>query len=241
MQDNRELFKFKQFEVNQAGCAMKINTDGVLIAAMSKHDVPNKILDIGTGTGLLALMVAQRNLNAGIDAVELDQDAFSQAVDNVKDSPFFDKINLINSSIQDFSLTYQYDCIITNPPFFQSGLLSPKAKKNQAHHATSLSFDELLYSLNRLVAADGRFNILLPVDEAAIFSAKALESEWFLARKLTLYHDKNKNPFRQLMTFKRKHLTENQTFDEKLFIYEEDGKRYDSRFKQLMKDFYLIF
>ena len=235
------FFRFKQFIVNQDKCAMKVCTDACVLGAWADVDGAEKILDIGTGTGLLALMVAQRNSNAEIDGIELDQDAFSQAVDNVKISPFSEKINVVHSSIQNFSPSYQYDCIITNPPFFQSDLLSPKAKKNQAHHATSLSFEELLFALNRLVSADGRFNVLLPVDEATVFSSKALESGWFMTRKLTLYHDRNKKAFRQLMTFKRKHLSENQSFDEKLFIYEEDGKTYDFRFKELMKDFYMIF
>lgn len=235
------FFRFKQFIVNQDKCAMKVCTDACVLGAWADVYGAEKILDIGTGTGLLALMVAQRNVNAEIDAVELDQDAFSQAVENVKISPFPKKINVINSSIQDFTPAFQYDCIITNPPFFQSDLLSPKAKKNQAHHATSLSFDELLFALNRLVSVDGRFNILLPVDEAIIFSLKALDSGWFMTRKLVLYHDRNKKAFRQLMTFKRKHLAENQTFDENIYIYENDSKTYDFRFKELMKDFYMIF
>jgi len=235
------FFQFKQFIVNQDKSAMKVCTDACVLGAWADIEGAEKILDIGTGTGLLALMVAQRNSNAKIDAVELDTDAFSQAVGNIEENKFHDQIKVINSSIQDFKPDYQYDCIITNPPFFQSDLLSPKHKKNQAHHAVSLSFDELLDSLDRLLTNKGRFNILLPVDEAEVFLRKAVIFDWFMTKKLTLYHHKNKKSFRQLMTFKRKHIAENQTFAQDLYIYNEDGKTYDSQFKELMKDFYMIF
>lgn len=235
------FFQFKQFIINQDKSAMKVCTDACVLGAWADIEGAEKILDIGTGTGLLALMVAQRNSIAKIDAVELDTDAFSQAVGNIEESKFHDQIKVINSSIQNFKPDYQYDCIITNPPFFQSDLLSPKTKKNLAHHAVSLSFDELLESLDRLLTNEGRFNILLPVDEAEVFLRKAVNSDWFITKKLTLYHHKNKKSFRQLMTFNREHIAENQTFAQDLYIYNEDGKTYDSQFKELMKDFYMIF
>ena len=235
------FFQFKQFIINQDKSAMKVCTDACVLGAWADIEGAEKILDIGTGTGLLALMVAQRNSIAKIDAVELDTDAFSQAVGNIEESKFHDQIKVINSSIQNFKPDYQYDCIITNPPFFQSDLLSPKTKKNLAHHAVSLSFDELLESLDKLLTNEGRFNILLPVDEAEVFLRKAVNSDWFITKKLTLYHHKNKKSFRQLMTFRRKHVVENQTFAQDLYIYNEDGKSYDSEFKELMKDFYMIF
>ena len=235
------FFRFKQFSVDQDKCAMKVCTDACVFGAWADVENADNILDIGTGTGLLALMAGQRNAEAKIDAVELDQNAFSQALENVAKSPFFNRIDVINSAIQDFNPGKKYDCIITNPPFFQSDLLSPRAQKNQAHHAVSLSFDELLLSIDRLLSDQGKCNILLPVDEAQIFMAKALSLGWIMVKKLTLYHDKNKRPFRQLMTFKRDYLSENQTIDEDLFIYGEDSKVYDPNFKQLLKDFYLIF
>lgn len=112
------FFRFKQFVVNQDKCAMKVCTDACVLGAWADVEGAEKILDIGTGTGLLALMVAQRNSNAEIDAVELDQDAFSQAIENVKTSSFSERIKVVNSSIQGFSPSYQYDFIVTNPPFF---------------------------------------------------------------------------------------------------------------------------
>ena len=235
------FFRFKEFTVDQDKCAMKVCTDACVLGAWADVENAENILDIGTGTGLLALMAGQRNTKARIDAVELDPEAFLQASGNVARSPFHSQIKVINTAIQDFNPDKKYDCIITNPPFFQSDLLSPKVQKNQAHHSTSLSFDELLLAIGPLLSEQGRYNVLLPMDEAQVFTKKAMDLGWNLVKKLTLYHDKSKKPFRQIMTFKRNHLSENQTFDEALYIYEGDSKIYSSNFKQLLKDFYLIF
>ena len=220
---------------------MKVCTDACVLGAWADVVAAEKILDIGAGTGLLSLMAAQRNQSARIDGVELDKSAFQQASENVLKSPFQSRINVVNSAIQDFEPNYQYDCIITNPPFFQSDLRSPSERKNQAHHASTLSFDQLLTSIERLLAPKGRFNILLPIDEGQVFLIKANESGWVLNRKLILCHNPNKKPFRQLMTFSRGHFSESQSINELLYIYKEDGKTYDDQFRQLLKDFYLIF
>ncbi|TDE16195.1 tRNA1(Val) (adenine(37)-N6)-methyltransferase [Dyadobacter psychrotolerans] len=235
------FFRFKQFTVHQDKCAMKVCTDACVLGAWADVAEAESILDIGAGTGLLSLMVAQRNPFAKIDAVELDPDAFIQAGENVENSSFSERIDVFNSAIQNFDRGLPYDCIITNPPFFQSDLLSPNLQKNNAHHATSLSFDELLISIGRLLKENGRFFILLPTDEAEGFLVKSLISGWFLNTKLTLYHDKNKKPFRQLMSFGRKKITENQLIIDSLYIYDEDSRTYNSDFKALMKDFYMIF
>lgn len=235
------FFRFKQFVINQDKSAMKVCTDACVLGAWADVDHAERILDIGAGTGLLSLMVAQRNKSAKIDAVEIDPDAFLQAMNNAQTSIFHEQIQVINSSVQHYNADYKYDCIITNPPFFQSDLLSPDTQKNKAHHATSLSFEELLEATDRLLSESGRFNILLPVEEANVFLKKSMDFHWVMSRKLVLYHNENKKPFRQLMTFNRNKIIENQPFEEKLYIYEEDSKTYTRRFKELMKDFYLIF
>ena len=220
---------------------MKVCTDACVLGAWADINGAERILDIGSGTGLLALMVAQRNPLAKIDGVELDRSAYLQAVENVNESLFKAQISVLNSSIQQFSPTYKYDCIVTNPPFFQSDLLSPNDLKNAAHHAVTLSFDDLLHALDRLLTENGSFHILLPVEEALLFFKKATVLNWNLSRKLILHHNKLKNPFRQLMTFKRKDLIENQTIEENLYIYNAGSGSYTSEFKDLLKDFYLIF
>jgi tRNA1Val (adenine37-N6)-methyltransferase len=234
-------FRFKNFTVQQDKCAMKVCTDACVLGAWADISDADYILDIGAGTGLLSLMVAQRNSYGMIDAVEIDAEAFYQAGENVENSPFGDRIKLFHSAVQEFTSEHKYDVIITNPPFFQSDLLSPLDKKNIAHHAKSLDFAELLAAIDRLLSDQGKFNILFPVDEGKQFLLKAEQAGWILSRKLTLFHHEGKKPFRQLMTFQRSETVMDVPVNEELCIYETDGATYNNAFKALLKDFYLIF
>lgn len=234
-------FQFKQFTIHQDKCAMKVCTDACVLGASAELGISKRILDIGAGTGLLSLMTAQRYPSAQVHAVELDFDAYLQAVDNVAASPFSGQISLFNTSIQEFAPVYQYDSIITNPPFFQSDLLSPDTQKNQAHHSTSLTFNDLLAAIDRLLTDQGQFHILLPTDESELFYQKAKALGWFMTNNLTLQHNKDKKPFRRIMTFGRSYLSENEINNTFLNIYGENNKVYDPEFVSLMKDFYMIF
>lgn len=234
-------FRFKQFTVRQDQCAMKVCTDACVLGAWADVADADRILDIGAGTGLLSLMVAQRNTYAMIDAVEIDAEAFYQAGENVEQSPFHDRITLFHSAVQEFVSDHQYDVIITNPPFFQSDLLSPIDKKNMAHHAKSLDFSELLTAIDRLAKPEGKVNVLFPVDEANQFIEKAENAGWVLTRKLTLFHQEDKKAFRVLMLFQRAEFAHNVHVDSDLYIYEKDGVTHDPRFKELLKAFYLKF
>jgi tRNA1Val (adenine37-N6)-methyltransferase len=235
------FFQFKQFKVNQDKSAMKVCTDACVLGAWAEVEHAKNILDIGAGTGLLSLMVAQRNRSARITAVELEENAFAQAIENVGDSPFNDQITVLHSAIQNFNPDEKFDFIITNPPFFQSDLRSPDSKINQAHHSDSLTFNDLLIAVEILLTPDGIWNILLPVAEGIIFQNKAEKTGWFMSRKLTLFHQKNKKPFRLLMSFKHSKYVDNELLETDLFIYEEDGKTYTPTFEKLLKDYYLIF
>lgn len=235
------FFKFKQFTINQDQCAMKVCTDACVLGAWADVENGERILDIGAGTGLLSLMIAQRSAAASIEAVELDTDAYAQAQENIANSPFKSRIAVFNVAIQEFSSDERYDCIVTNPPFFQSDLRSPDLKINQAHHSESLTFDDLLESVDRLLTANGKWNILLPVDEGIIFQELAGKAGWFLQRKLTLFHQKDKKPFRLVMVFSKLELADNRVVNQDLLIYDEDGRTYHPEFQKLMKDYYLIF
>src|ERR1035437_1092252 len=125
---NQQMFQFKQFSVDQSGCAMKINTDGVLLGAITDADHPAAILDIGTGTGVIALMLAQRFADAEIDAVEIDPEAAKTAEVNFEASPFADRLNIYASGFEDYFDVYpdrKYNLIVSNPPFYVASLKSP--------------------------------------------------------------------------------------------------------------------
>ena len=235
------FFQFKQFTIHQDQCAMKVCTDACVLGAWVDVSAAKRVLDIGAGTGLLSLMLAQRNEGAKIEAVELDEKAFEQAVQNVDGSKFKDHIEVFHSAIQRYFPTGQYDCIISNPPFFQSDLRSPNASKNVAHHADSLSFLDLFAAVDRLITPEGSFHILLPVDESKVFRKMAEDLKWFLSKNLTLYHHSGKKPFREIMTLSKVELVDTGEINTELCIYEPDGKSYHSQFRELMKDYYLIF
>ncbi|GGB99212.1 tRNA1(Val) (adenine(37)-N6)-methyltransferase [Dyadobacter sediminis] len=234
-------FHFKQFTIWQDKCAMKVCTDACVFGAWTNLENAGRVLDIGAGTGLLSLMSAQRNTHARIDAVEIDTDAFEQAGENVAKSPFHNRIKLYHTAIQLFDPGFQYDVIISNPPFFQDDLKSPDKKKNLAHHAHSLDFEELVAAVNRLLLPSGKFQVLFPVEEGTRFQQKAENAGLVLNRKLALCHHSGKNPFRLLMEFQKTEKYAAPVIENVLYIYENDGVTYHPSFRDLMKDFYLIF
>lgn len=235
------FFQFKQFTIHQDKCAMKVCTDACTFGAWVDVANAKHILDIGAGTGLLSLMMAQRNAAAVIKAVEVDEEAYRQAVENVADSSFAGQVSLYHTAIQHFDIDEKFDCIVSNPPFFQSDLRSPDQKVNLAHHAETLTFSDLLLAVDRLMTDDGFLNILLPVDEALVFCQLANKMGMFLRRETTLFHKKGHPPIRKLMTFRREQVSDSQIVFSYIYIYGEDGKTYDPAFRNLLKDYYLIF
>ena len=170
------IFNFKQFSIEQDQCPMKVGTDGVLLGAWVDTSNTENILDIGTGTGLIAIMLAQRTQTAQIDAVEIDNHACSQAQANMEASPWNDRLKSIESSIQDFAKLSQteYDLIVSNPPFFTGGTLSAQNDRNNVRHTVKLPNGELLSSARRLLKKDGRFCVVLPLIEGLRFKELSL-------------------------------------------------------------------
>ena len=160
-------FQFKQFIIHQSQCAMKVTTDACLFGSVvathfEKENSPQKVLDLGTGTGLLALLFAQKNARSTIDAVEVEPSAFAQAGQNVAQSPWREKIKVIQSDIRQFEPGNLYDLIIANPPFFEKQLASANEAKNLAHHSSQLSLHELLSEAKRLLRLTGSLFLLMP-------------------------------------------------------------------------------
>ena len=158
-------FRFKQFAVEQEDVAMKVGTDGVLLGAWASCDGVKRILDIGTGTGVIALMLAQRNAEAHIQAVEIDETATRRARSNFDMSPWAERLTVENCAVQEFEPSEKFDLIISNPPYFVDSLLSPDAKRSTARHTHDLTFEELDQAVTRLLADDGRFALILPTAE----------------------------------------------------------------------------
>ncbi len=220
---------------------MKVCTDACAFGAWANISNAKSILDIGTGTGLLSLMAAQRNPEALIDAVEIDEVAARQATENIANSPFSTKIDVFQTAIQDYEPGYKYDAILVNPPFYQNDLRSPDPKVNQAHHAATLTFEELLKSLVRLLKEEESWHILLPIQESKHLTASALDQDWVKHRELVLYHSSKHEPFRSLTTFSRLPASDAPNISEKLAIYEPDSSIHTLAFRQLLREFYLNF
>lgn len=229
-------FAFKQFTIHQGQTAMKVTTDACILGAYTDAREAKKILDIGTGTGLLALMLAQKS-NAKIDAVEIDKNAYNQAVRNIDDSIFKDKITVHNTSIQDCITLNFYDLIISNPPFFQNHLKSGTLARNNSIHTDSLSFEDLLHSILRLLSFNGTFVVLLPAYESSVFEQLSISKGLYPQKKLTIRHRKDTKILRIITTFGR---TKKEIINEELIIKNPD-ESYSPDFQAFLKDYYLIF
>lgn len=192
-------FRFRQFTVHQDKTAMKVCTDaclfGAWISAETRDKKIKRALDIGTGTGLLSLMIAQ-NSDVQIDAVEIDDNAYAQAGDNFTASPWKERLHVHHCAIQQFDPGYQYELIVSNPPFYEQSLRSPDSRKNVAMHSTQLDATGLFASMKRLVAAGGRMAILVPFYRAAAVEAIAKEHALHVEKKVLLKHTEEHTPFR---------------------------------------------
>lgn len=175
-------FTFKQFHIDHSRCAMKVGTDGTLLGAWATLPTDGSILDIGTGTGLIAIMAAQRSFGSKITAIDIDEDCVLQARENVSASPWHDRIEVIHSALLDFSPAQKFDCIISNPPYFIDSQLSPDAARSTARHTATLPFDELVSGVKRLLADDGHFSLILPPPEMERFRSAA-RGELFTTRE----------------------------------------------------------
>jgi tRNA1Val (adenine37-N6)-methyltransferase len=236
-------FTFKQFTIHQDQTAMKVTTDACILGAYTDIQGAKNILDIGTGTGLLALMLAQRS-ESKIDAIEIDENAYNQAVINVNESIFKDKIRIFNVTIQSYTppsgvsgLGLFYNLIVSNPPFFQNHLKSETESRNNSLHTDTLSFEDLLSSVLRLLSPNGTFVVLLPMYESSIFEQLAISQELYPQKKLTIRHRKGSKILRIITTFGR---IKKEIINEELIIKNPD-ESYTPDFQALLKDYYLAF
>lgn len=229
-------FRFKQFTIHQEQCAMKVSTEACILGAWIKPNEAQHVLDIGTGTGLLALMLAQR-MSGSIDAVELDIQAARQADQNVEDSRFSDRINVIQSDIFDFAhqTNNSYDLIVSNPPFFTNSQKSEVSVKNKAKHDTA-SFDKsrLAQALLQLLSENGQAYVLYPELESKQFEVEVTKLGLFSKEVLIIRNQPNGPVFRIVTLVTKK---EENVNVESLNIRE--GKTHSDHFKKLLSPYYL--
>ena len=158
-------FQFKQFTIYQQHCAMKVGTDGTLLGAWAlASSGACRVLDIGTGTGLIALMMAQRYPEVMVTAIDIDAAAVGQAMENVMASPFAERINVYEADVQTFENMEMFDSIVCNPPFFEHSLTCPDAQRTEARHTVSLNYHQLVDAVFRLLKDDGRFSVIITSD-----------------------------------------------------------------------------
>jgi tRNA1Val (adenine37-N6)-methyltransferase len=233
-------FAFKQFIVKQDRCAMKVGTDAVLLGAWVLPNGSKHILDIGTGTGVIALMLAQKT-QAHIDAIDIDEEAFLQAKQNALDSKFARQITVTQTSLQHYSnaTAQKYNLIVTNPPYFEQSLKSSDEQRSHARHADVLPFEELLDGVLKLLDEKGKFCLILPTLEAIKFRALAEKRGLHLSKLLRVKSriDKETDK-RHMMQFEVKP-TE---FSENTIAIElEERHQYTEDYKDLTKDYYINF
>jgi tRNA1Val (adenine37-N6)-methyltransferase len=197
-------FKFKQFEVHQDRCAMKIGTDGVLLGAWtSLEPQPDSILDIGAGTGLIALQMAQRSLAETIDAIELDENAYEQCVENFETSPWSDRLFCYHAGLDEFTdeIEDNYDLIVSNPPFYSEKVTSGDASRDKARQNISLPFNELLEGVSKLLSKKGLFSVIIPFKEEAEFINLANEFGLYMVRVTRVKGNPNADFKRSMLEF----------------------------------------
>jgi tRNA1Val (adenine37-N6)-methyltransferase len=234
------MFRFKQFAVDQTGCAMKINTDGVLLGALTEADNPKTILDIGTGTGVIALMLAQRFVDAQIDAVEIDPLAAETANQNFTNTPFADRLNLFPTSFEDFFNRYpdkKYDLIISNPPFYINSLKSPQKGKQLAKHADKTFFDDLINVFPSHLTVKGECYFILPPDTSELVKRLVAEQSMCIKSITEIYSYPDSEPHREILTIA---IGKAEVQVSQFIIYDAPNV-YSARYSEALKDFFTIF
>lgn len=217
---------------------MKVGTDGVLLGAWSSlENEPNSILDIGAGTGVIALQMAQRSLAETIDAIELDDHAYEQCVENFEASPWADRLFCYHASLDEFRNEVEdtYDLIISNPPFYSEDVSSGNPSRDQARQSQSLPFDALFAGVKKLLSKKGSFATIIPAKEEPNFLQLAAENALFVNRKTYVKGNQNSKINRVLMQFS---YAENDLIVEELSI-EKNRHEYTKAYMELTKAFYL--
>lgn len=231
-----DIFRFKQFNVNQKGCTMKINTDGVLLAVKANQDHTGHILDIGTGTGVMALMLAQRYPDAYVESIDIDEDAVLCAKQNFINSPFAGRLKVHHTGIEDYEAMMFYDLIVSNPPFFINSLKNADKRKSLSRHSSIEFYKKMFEKCGRFLAPTGSFQIIWPLEIRDQVLSLSLEADLYLNEETYIRSFPDSDPFRVISVFRRfpPDLYVSKDFE----IYEEEGV-YSSHYQGLLAPFFI--
>ena len=233
------MFQFKQFSVEQDRCAMKIGTDGVLLGAWTPIDNnPFSILDIGTGTGIIALMLSQRSNAQQIDALEIDDEAYEQATDNFENSPWNERLFCFHAGLDEFveEPEDEYDLIVSNPPFYTDDYKSDNSQRDLARFADAMPFEDLIEAADLLLSENGIFAVIIPFKEEENFIALAEECELYPLKITRVKGTPTTEIKRSLLAFSRNKKTD---FPIDELVIETARHIYTAEYIELTKDFYL--
>jgi tRNA1Val (adenine37-N6)-methyltransferase len=236
----KHLFRFKQFDIYQEKSAMKVGTDGVLLGAWVDLKRAGSILDIGTGTGVIAIMAAQRNKEARITALEIDADSAIQAKENVLKCPWSDRIRVLQTSLQEYTVANpgtKYDLIVSNPPFFSGNMFSLNTRKAEGRHDISLKHEELLKNAKLLMHENSTFSVILPVAEGEEFINQAIELSIWPTRITEVVPKIEKPVERWLIELRFK--PSQQTAKDTVVIQHQERNDWTIQYRSIVKDFYL--
>ena len=231
---SNEYFRFKQFCIHHDRCAMKVGTDGVLLGAWGCVE-GKRILDIGTGTGVIALMAAQRNPEAEVLGIDVDEAAVLQARENIAESPFNSRVECLLQNVLTFESEATFDAILCNPPFFTEDTLPDDKGRALARNSKSLPFPQLIRKVASLLSENGKFSVIIPNDSAQEFVGLCLLENLHLERRCIVRTKANKPPRRAMLTFSR---NASITEDKEMCLLADDGTRSEA-YKTLTNDFYL--
>lgn len=232
---SNSFFSFKQFTIYQDRCAMKVGTDGVLLGTWTPIHSAKHVLDVGTGTGLISLILAQRNSSINITAIEIDTAAAQQAEENVAHSPWADRIKVECCDFRFFKPKNSFDLIISNPPYFVDAMKCPDIQRCMARHAGSLNYELLFAQSARLLAPEGKVSVIVPAEAEKNVVDAAWNNRLYPQCRTNVYTKPGK-PCRRILFLFGFQDTICQTYP--LFI-EQDGGGYTSEYTALTKDFYL--
>ncbi len=229
-------FKFKQFIINQERCAMKVGTDGCLLGAWANLSESSNILDVGCGSGLIALMVAQRCPGAMVTGVELDEAAASQAQENADCSPWKERIKIVHKDFLHYHPEEKFDTILSNPPYFTSSMKCPDDKRTKARHDDSLASGDLLAHAYKLLLDGGKISIVIPTEQKSVWHEQAVALGLRLTRVTYIHTRPNVAPKRVLLEFTK---SDNANICETDFTLEDEPGKYSAEAVKLLQPFYL--